>query len=519
MTKNDHARVPRIIGISCVRNEADIIEWMIRYNLKFIDELHVIDNLSTDATTEILQSLQKEGLPLHLHTSDDHTHPQERVMAKLAAQLASAGQVDFLIPLDADELIDIASKEALLQELVKIPPGNAGAVAWKTFQPNPSANPELAYFRQMTRFRSHEHAWQSKLILSAQACGVYDWSAGCHNAFHQVTGGPILRFDLKFNLAHYPVRSAEQLAKKVIVGSQALELKSNKCQGEGAHWIAYYERLRSMHFDLGALDLQRAAFTYSLGEVPDAQWRCIQGQLPSGTDSRPFVMEGAIQDFPDLALTYPARTLSLIDVLGQSLHTATQYAKSQQHPLAGFSQDYFSHNIPNWHYWMTGLKDLPNARFLEIGSFEGRSTTWLLQNALLRPDARIYCVDTFQGSMEHTAEQTRGLLQRFRANVAPWQHKVIECIGNSASVVPRIQERFHAVYIDGSHVALDCLRDAVNAWDLLLPEGVMVFDDYGWREYEDPALLPCTAIDTFLACIHNRFRLLHKGYQVAIQKL
>jgi hypothetical protein len=510
---------PHILGISCVRNEADIIEWMVRYNLKFVDELHVIDNLSKDSTPEILKSLQAEGLPLHLHTCEEPNHPQDRVASRLATRLAGTGRGDFFVPLDADELIDAVSKEAFQAEVLKIPSGRAGSVFWKTFYPESTLPSDGAYFRQMTRFRSHEHRFTNKLILSAQACGAYRWSAGCHNAFHHEAGTPIYRIDLAFHLAHYPVRNAEQLAKKIIVGAHALGLKINRFEGEGSHWFAFHAQLQNSNYELSALDIQKAAQIYSIGESPSPQWKCIVGQYPEGRDSQPFILSGAIQDFEDLKQCYPVRSLSLTQVLAQCLQTATQLAQSQQSLGAGFTQDWFSHNIPDWNYWMTGLKDIENARFLEIGSFEGRSTVWLLQNALLRPDARIYCVDTFQGGMKHSHAHTHNLLQRFRANVAPWKEKVIECIGRSATVVPRIQERFHAIYIDGSHLALDCLRDAVNAWDLLLPNGVMVFDDYGWREYEDPTLLPRTAIDGFLPCISNQYRLLHKGYQVAIQKL
>lgn len=515
------AATPTVVGLSCVRNEADIIEWMVRYNLKFVDELHLINNLSTDSTLEVLQQLQGEGLPLHVHSSDDPAHPQEKVMGALAARLASEGRGEFFVPLDADELIDAESREAFLNELRRIDRNTAGSMTWKTFLPHPSPGADGAFFRQMTRFRSHEPTINAKLILRAESCAVYRWSGGCHNAFHQETQQPLPRMDMGFRLAHYPVRDAEQLARKVVLGAQALSLKTDRFSDEGNHWQKLNVLLQSVGYDVSVLDVEQVAWLYSMPDKPDESWRSFVPGCPQGLDSKPFVMEGGIRDFPDLARRYAAKPLSLMETLGQCAESAVRLLQAQasSQSRGGFSEDWFSHNIENWTYWMTGLKDVPNARFLEIGSFEGRSTTWLLQNALVRPDARIYCVDTFQGGMEHSARQTQDLLQRFRANVAPWKTKVVECIGDSAVVVPRIQERFHAVYIDGSHVALDCLRDAVNAWGLLHVNGVMVFDDYGWRQYEDPALLPCTAIDAFLACIHGRYRLLHKGYQVAIQKL
>ncbi len=42
---------------------------------------------------------------------------------------------------------------------------------------------------------------------------------------------------------------------------------------------------------------------------------------------------------------------------------------------------------------------------VEIGSFEGRSTLWILENLLRHPDSRMHCIDTFAGGAEHGAAQ------------------------------------------------------------------------------------------------------------------
>ena len=48
--------------------------------------------------------------------------------------------------------------------------------------------------------------------------------------------------------------------------------------------------------------------------------------------------------------------------------------------MTTFTQDWFSHNIPGLE---SIVKLLPsNKDILEIGSFEGRSTCWLLENVL-----------------------------------------------------------------------------------------------------------------------------------------
>jgi glycosyltransferase involved in cell wall biosynthesis len=88
-----------------VRNEADIIELWARYNLRVLDSLHVIDHGSDDNTAHILRQLQAEGLAIELHHWDDPAHTQAEAMRDIARPLAATGKVDYLIPLDADELL------------------------------------------------------------------------------------------------------------------------------------------------------------------------------------------------------------------------------------------------------------------------------------------------------------------------------------------------------------------------------------------------------------------------------
>ena len=47
---------------------------------------------------------------------------------------------------------------------------------------------------------------------------------------------------------------------------------------------------------------------------------------------------------------------------------------------------------------------------LEIGSFEGRSAIWLLENILTHSNSHLTCVDTFEGSMEHSDTHKHELL-------------------------------------------------------------------------------------------------------------
>jgi predicted O-methyltransferase YrrM len=74
------------------------------------------------------------------------------------------------------------------------------------------------------------------------------------------------------------------------------------------------------------------------------------------------------------------------------------------------------------------------------------------------------------------------------------------------------------IYIDGSHVAKDVLTDACMAWQILKPQGIMVFDDYLWGVPRDVLHRPKPAIDAFTTIFAEEAEIISNGYQVAVKK-
>lgn len=138
---------------------------------------------------------------------------------------------------------------------------------------------------------------------------------------------------------------------------------------------------------------------------------------------------------------------------------------------------------------------------LEIGSYEGRSTCWLLEHMNLD---RIVCVDTWKGGEDHVGIDMQGVRERFHDNTKDAINAgiVIPKVGKSADVLRTMTEcEFDFIYIDGGHTAKDVLQDAVLAWPLLRQGGAMAFDDYNWvekpRKESNPLNNPRLAIDAF----------------------
>ncbi|MDR2591002.1 MAG: glycosyltransferase family 2 protein [Oscillospiraceae bacterium] len=94
----------KIFIITSIKNESDIIESFIRYNLTYSDVLLVYENhKSSDNTREIVQKLIDEGLPIFFDDNEDmHYEVAKKMMIKQAFQKYGA---DFVIPLDADEFL------------------------------------------------------------------------------------------------------------------------------------------------------------------------------------------------------------------------------------------------------------------------------------------------------------------------------------------------------------------------------------------------------------------------------
>lgn len=184
-----------------------------------------------------------------------------------------------------------------------------------------------------------------------------------------------------------------------------------------------------------------------------------------------------------------------------------------------FTVDWFSPNIPHWEKLLEQYKDKPNLRFLEIGCFEGQATLWLLEHILTDPSSQITVIDTFTGSWEHKASDIQTLEERFQANIAPYKDQVVIIKGKSQDIFPTADRNyFDFAYIDGSHDAIDVLRDGIGTWDMLKPSGLMLFDDYQWGDTLAPEQRPYNAINGLVSTLGNLCIYHQYNDQIAVWK-
>jgi predicted O-methyltransferase YrrM len=203
-----------------------------------------------------------------------------------------------------------------------------------------------------------------------------------------------------------------------------------------------------------------------------------------------------------------------------------------------FTTDWFAQTAQA--NWAKLLPDIRPARVLEIGSFEGASTCFLIDTLASSHALEIHCIDTWGGGIEHQAGGTapsdmRAVESRFRRNtehalsmavhpVTLQVHKDLSHRALAGLLSDGRENYFDFVYVDGSHQAPDVLCDAVLAFKLLKVGGTLAFDDYLWTHEltstVDILRCPKPAIDAFVNIYYQKLRVLKMPlYQLYLQKL
>jgi len=193
-----------------------------------------------------------------------------------------------------------------------------------------------------------------------------------------------------------------------------------------------------------------------------------------------------------------------------------------------FSEYYFAHLAPIWTALFSANRGRVN-KVLEIGSYEGGSSVWILEN-LLKDGGELHCIDTWHGGVEHQKDKMPEVEARFDRNVEKaltktGGAKLVKHTGPSRLKLTELMAgghlgSFDLVYVDGSHESSDVLCDLVGAFQLCKVEGLIICDDYLWGYEDNLRFSPKLAIDSFINCYNNKTRILIKMplYQMYLVK-
>jgi len=187
--------------------------------------------------------------------------------------------------------------------------------------------------------------------------------------------------------------------------------------------------------------------------------------------------------------------------------------------------------------WDSLFSQFKPKKILEIGSYEGASTCYLIEKLALDASIEIHCIDTWAGGIEHrdcaidmAAVESRFLhntalaISKVSMSVKLVLHKGYSDYSLAALISRNHGNSFDMIYVDGSHQAPDVLADAVMAFRLLRVGGIMVFDDYLWTEElsygRDVLRCPKVAIDAFINCYFRKIKIISAPlYQLYVRKV
>lgn len=233
----------KLVMTLLVRDEADILRENIEFHLSHgVDMIIATDNLSVDATKDILMEYQNQGLLEYIFESRDNYHQSEWVtrMARLAKTKHDA---DWVINSDADEFWWPETAGSLKQVFEQIPENIDGInIERYNFVPIISQNQPFYHSMIFREVKSFNHSGN---LLPPKTC-----HRGNEN-IHIRQGNHIIRFENNkkpeiqksqaISILHFPVRTKEQMTNKIIKGGRAYK-RSGLNLRIGSAWRDLYAK-------------------------------------------------------------------------------------------------------------------------------------------------------------------------------------------------------------------------------------------------------------------------------------
>ena len=238
----------RVISLSMVKNEQDIIEPFLRHHAPLLDCMVILDNASVDGTRRIAIECAKELKNVIVADNDEFGYYQAERMTRLLRYCQTALFADFILLLDADEFLALGARSELITVLEAIPIGGIGLLPWRTYVLVPGGNAMMQQDppRSMRWRRVEETPLFRKIALRLNAMYRPDLEIqqGNHSAT-AASGGALPSVDLNLPLLHFPVRCKEQFAAKSVVGWMAYLAKTPNARAErnGYQWAEGFDRV------------------------------------------------------------------------------------------------------------------------------------------------------------------------------------------------------------------------------------------------------------------------------------
>lgn len=246
---------------SIVRNESDIIEVFIRYHLRVFDHIFLVLHQSKDGTKDIVDQLIKEGLPITYKVSNVVFHNQKNEMNKLLSEIRKNNKPQVLMPLDADEFI-VGDLKRAAHELPG--PNCTLALSWFNYAPTNLDVYDNNILKTITHRNAKVNLAQHKVLIPGPLIDMGGYvKEGSHEVYKDEKVCKLIQSQIA-HIAHFPVRSNNQIKKKALVNwiSKCANPENRGLAPDWSHWKLLFD-LAKKNSEISLVQLQRLALGYT----------------------------------------------------------------------------------------------------------------------------------------------------------------------------------------------------------------------------------------------------------------
>lgn len=279
----------RIVAVTAVHNEADVVESFVRHTLRFADALIVCDCNSTDQTAHILAELQQEGLPLTVHAA--YGDGQDTLLPAMLQEAVQEQGADYVLPLEADAFL-LPQQGTCRAVIGQRSPDTIYAIPQRRYVSAEAYADQASFLLDRPLYRSKSCSDVQGYLIGAKAAGHLQLQMKQGN----LTAVPIdaqgekqmraLEEIPSLSIARFPWRSPEQYRARVAMRWPEIAMRYSVDTAEGGRYRADYMRLlegqdvpwQELLPDFEPADLRAFVpsqkLQYSEGVKPDA-WRTL----------------------------------------------------------------------------------------------------------------------------------------------------------------------------------------------------------------------------------------------------
>lgn len=263
----------KVFSFTIVINEEDIIESFVRYHSNILDGMVIWDIGSADRTPSILNEMEQEGLPIYIFREyAGDTIDSERI-PKLLKYTIEKFSPDFIFPLDADEFLFSSKNQHPRSIIDNLALNKVYYLKSITYVPKSGDHANEHFIpKRIQHAYAEEYEDYYKVGLSKNNIIKHSirFTIGNHDIQVMKNREDILFKEIHpdLRIAHFPIRSSEQIMSKVMIGWINNLSRSDRNPGEAFHWENFYNKIKK-DSNLFKKDFQQIVAEYLFEDAGD----------------------------------------------------------------------------------------------------------------------------------------------------------------------------------------------------------------------------------------------------------